>query len=79
MSRPATPRWWETWPDDLLRQADIALYQAKAAGKDQAVLFNPEMSARAVERWALENDLSRALARHLAPVDRGNADDVRHD
>jgi diguanylate cyclase (GGDEF)-like protein len=49
--------------DDLLRQADIALYQAKADGKARAILFNPRMSALAVERWALQNDLSRALER----------------
>src|SRR5439155_5173132 len=34
-----------------------------AAGKAQAVLFDPQMSARAMERWALENDLRYALAR----------------
>jgi diguanylate cyclase (GGDEF)-like protein len=50
-------------PDDLLRQADIALYQAKAEGKARAILFSPRMSAMAVERWALQNDLSRALER----------------
>jgi diguanylate cyclase (GGDEF)-like protein len=50
-------------PDDLLRQADIALYQAKAAGKARAILFSPRMSALAVERWALQNDLTRALER----------------
>lgn len=51
-------------PDDLLREADIALYQAKAAGKAQAVLFSPSMSAQAFERWSLENDLRQAVARN---------------
>ena len=49
-------------PDTLLRNADIALYRAKGAGKARAVLFDPEMSAQVVGRLALGNDLRRALA-----------------
>jgi diguanylate cyclase (GGDEF)-like protein/PAS domain S-box-containing protein len=50
-------------PDELLREADIALYQAKAAGKSQTAVFNAVMNARAVERLELETDLRRAVER----------------
>lgn len=39
---------------DLLQAADIALYRAKAAGRDQAVVFSPEMRAELHERRELE-------------------------
>jgi len=60
-------------PEDLLREADIALYQAKAAGKAQAVVFDPKMSAQALERLDLETHLRRAvdngeLVLHYQPV-----------
>jgi diguanylate cyclase (GGDEF)-like protein/PAS domain S-box-containing protein len=66
-------------PDDLLRDADVALYRAKKAGKGRAVLFDESMNARAVERLALESDLRRAVERgelrlHYQPeVDHGTA------
>jgi diguanylate cyclase (GGDEF)-like protein len=47
--------------DDLLRDADLALYEAKAAGKDSYVLFDARMQAEARERVALEMDLADAL------------------
>jgi EAL domain-containing protein (putative c-di-GMP-specific phosphodiesterase class I) len=50
-------------PDDLLREADVALYAAKAAGKGQAVLYDPCMGRGAGERLELETDLRRALQR----------------
>jgi diguanylate cyclase (GGDEF)-like protein len=49
--------------DDLLRDADLALYAAKAAGKDSYVLFESRMQTAAGERLALEMDLSKALER----------------
>jgi diguanylate cyclase (GGDEF)-like protein len=48
-------------PDDLLRDADLALYAAKAAGKDRFVLFDSSMYADAEGRLELELDLSSAL------------------
>jgi diguanylate cyclase (GGDEF)-like protein len=48
----------------LLRDADIALYQAKADGKDRFAVFAPEMHAVVQERLLLEMDLRDALARH---------------
>ena len=48
-------------PDALLRDADLALYTAKAAGKDRHVLFDAGMCAGAEGRPELEADLSAAL------------------
>ena len=48
---------------ELLRAADVAMYRAKAAGKAQAVVFDADMDAGAVERLALESALRGALAR----------------
>jgi diguanylate cyclase (GGDEF)-like protein len=52
-----------TSADDLLRDADLALYEAKAAGKDSYVLFESSMQTAARERVALELDLAMALER----------------
>jgi len=50
-----------THPEDLLRNADIALYRAKALGKARYEVFDTEMHKRAVERMRLENELRRAI------------------
>ncbi|MGD0394496.1 MAG: EAL domain-containing protein [Acidimicrobiales bacterium] len=47
---------------ELLRDADIALYRAKAAGRDGWVLFEPAMQSAAVDRLELKSDLDSALA-----------------
>jgi diguanylate cyclase (GGDEF)-like protein/PAS domain S-box-containing protein len=47
--------------EDLLRDADIALYRAKAGGRDQSVLFEHSMQSAAKERLALKSDLETAL------------------
>jgi diguanylate cyclase (GGDEF)-like protein/PAS domain S-box-containing protein len=49
--------------DDLLRNADLAMYRAKAAGGGESRRYAPEMHAGLVERLELENDLRHALAR----------------
>ncbi len=49
--------------DTLLKQADVALYRAKAEGRGLARVFQPEMGARLRERLALEADLRQALDR----------------
>jgi diguanylate cyclase (GGDEF)-like protein len=46
---------------ELLRDADIALYEAKTAGKDRFVVFQPEMHTVVQERLLLEMDLRDAL------------------
>ncbi len=50
-------------PDELLRSADIAMYQGKKTGKARYELFEPPMAARALELLELEADLRRALER----------------
>ena len=47
--------------DHLLRNADMALYRAKAAGKSTFRFFEPEMDAQAQARRQLEIDLRSAL------------------
>jgi len=47
--------------DELLRDADLALYAAKAAGKDRAALFQASMQDSAEDRAELEADLDDAL------------------
>lgn len=48
-------------PEDLLRDADIAMYRAKALGKARYEIFNPDMRDRAVIRLQLETELRRAI------------------
>ena len=48
--------------EDLLRDADIAMYQAKARGKARSAVFDRAMYAGAVARLQLENDLRRAIS-----------------
>jgi EAL domain-containing protein (putative c-di-GMP-specific phosphodiesterase class I) len=50
-------------PGDLLRDADIALYRAKAAGKHCAVTFSQTMHEVVDDRRSLDLDLRRALER----------------
>lgn len=52
-----------TRPEDLLRDADLAMYHAKGMGKARYAIFNPAMRAVAVTRLALENDLRNAIER----------------
>jgi len=49
--------------EQLLRNADIAMYNAKSAGKGRFVVFQPRMQEQLRERLRLEEDINRALAR----------------
>src|SRR5688572_25270306 len=49
--------------EQLLRNADIAMYNAKAAGKARFVVFQPRMQEQLRERLRLEDDINRALER----------------
>jgi diguanylate cyclase (GGDEF)-like protein/PAS domain S-box-containing protein len=46
---------------ELLKQADLAMYRVKAAGRNGVRFFDPEMQTVVTERAALEDDLRRAL------------------
>lgn len=50
-------------PEELLRDADTAMYHAKSLGKARYELFNSAMHARVVALLQLENDLRRAVER----------------
>ncbi|HET7412383.1 MAG TPA: diguanylate cyclase, partial [Pararhizobium sp.] len=47
--------------DAIIRDADLAMYRAKALGKARCELFDQEMHQAAMKRLALETDLRRAL------------------
>jgi diguanylate cyclase (GGDEF)-like protein len=58
---------------DAMRDADIALYRAKAAGRGRVELFDAEMRARLLDRLQTEADLRGALGRdefdlHYQPI-----------
>jgi len=48
-------------PEDVLRDADIAMYRAKAAGKDRYALFDAALHTEVTRRVQLEGDLRRAI------------------
>jgi diguanylate cyclase (GGDEF)-like protein/PAS domain S-box-containing protein len=48
---------------ELLKRADMAMYEAKNAGRSTLAFFNPAMQAALAARMALENDLRQALDR----------------
>jgi diguanylate cyclase (GGDEF)-like protein len=62
-------------PDELLREAEIAMVRAKADTARRQFLFEPSMSDQTLDRLDLENDLRRALERdelriHYQPIVR---------
>jgi len=67
------------YPDDgcnaesLIKNADVAMYQAKESGCRSYRFFKPEMNVKAVERQSLEHDLRSALDKkelmlHYQPI-----------
>jgi predicted signal transduction protein with EAL and GGDEF domain len=61
------------WPEQLLRDADTAMYRAKAAGKAGFAVFDEVMHADARRRFELQTDLRQALDRnefvvHYQPI-----------
>ncbi|MBV9387161.1 MAG: EAL domain-containing protein [Chroococcidiopsidaceae cyanobacterium CP_BM_ER_R8_30] len=60
-------------PDDILRDADIAMYRAKSLGKGRSVIFSSQIDGYAVEQLSLEIELRQALQRgelrlHYQPI-----------
>jgi diguanylate cyclase (GGDEF)-like protein/PAS domain S-box-containing protein len=51
-------------PEDIMRDADTAMYHAKSRGKARHELFDADMHARVLDRLGLENDLRRAIDQH---------------
>ncbi|MDF1485094.1 EAL domain-containing protein [Ramlibacter sp. H39-3-26] len=49
--------------DEIFKRADLAMYQAKAAGRNTQRFFDPAMQAAASARAALEADLRQGMAR----------------
>ncbi|HEY0486010.1 MAG TPA: EAL domain-containing protein [Mycobacteriales bacterium] len=50
--------------DDLFREAELALYRAKEAGRDRFALYDEELRSRAVDRLETERRLRSAIAEH---------------
>jgi diguanylate cyclase (GGDEF)-like protein/PAS domain S-box-containing protein len=49
--------------EEILKRSDVAMYQAKAAGRNTLRFFDPEMQAAVADRSALEADLRQGLSR----------------
>ena len=59
--------------DELLRNADVAMYTAKGGGKGRVAVFDPTMHAAIVARHALSAELARSIVRgellvHYQPI-----------
>jgi diguanylate cyclase (GGDEF)-like protein/PAS domain S-box-containing protein len=60
-------------PSEIIRDADVALFEAKAKGKGHHVIFTPSMHQQAISRFSLMQELHQALqsgelALHYQPI-----------
>jgi diguanylate cyclase (GGDEF)-like protein len=55
--------------DELIRDADVAMYQAKAAGKHRYQLFDPPMRSAVLRRHDLKEELHKAIRREQLVVE----------
>ena len=60
-------------PEEILRDADTAMFRAKESGKARPTIFEPSMRARAISQLRFETDLRRAVERsefivHYEPI-----------
>ncbi|HEX9171066.1 MAG TPA: EAL domain-containing protein [Telluria sp.] len=60
-------------PEELMRNADHAMYRAKSAGRNQLAFFEPAMQVAAMRRLKMTHDLRRALSAgqlelHFQPI-----------
>ena len=67
--------------DALVRNADLALYAAKAAGRGKHCIYENSMHSEAAERQLLENDLRQAIERgelavHYQPIVRAAGEEI---
>jgi diguanylate cyclase (GGDEF)-like protein/PAS domain S-box-containing protein len=67
--------------DALVRNADLALYAAKGAGRGKHRIYEPSMHSEAAERQLLENDLRQAIERgelsvHYQPIVRTAGEEI---
>ena len=70
-----------TSADALVRNADLALYAAKGAGRGKHCFYEPSMHSEAAERQLLENDLRQAIDRgelavHYQPIVRTAGEEI---
>jgi len=67
--------------DAMVRNADLALYAAKAAGRGKHRVYEPSMHSEAAERQLMENDLRQAVERgefsvHYQPIVRAAGEEI---
>ena len=65
-------------PEEILREADIAMYKAKSMGGERVDVFDPNAQSNLAERLDLENELRRALDGETLHVHYQPIVDVEH-
>jgi diguanylate cyclase (GGDEF)-like protein/PAS domain S-box-containing protein len=58
----------KTSPQELIRNADIAMYDAKRRGRARCAIFDESMHRRVVDRLSRQNELRQAVEQSLLPI-----------